>query len=111
MISCDQWPAGAALHRLQQKEMDDGGSSLERSALTNDGALSLDRLGWAQPVNTPLRSGMRLVLVGYSISLSHLAKAGKNKSKKTLASFFCRKNKNTRRQVLQNKGPNRAYSR
>jgi hypothetical protein len=45
----------------------DGSPSLERSALTMEHC-SLDRLGWAQPVNTPLRSGMRLVLVGYSIS-------------------------------------------
>ena len=56
------WPGGE----------NDGSPSLERSALTTE-HLSLDRLGWAQPVNTPLRSGMRLVLVGYSISLSHLA--------------------------------------
>jgi hypothetical protein len=48
-----------------------------------------------------------------SAILEHVApKAAKNKSKKkTSASFFCRKNKNTGRQVLQNKGPNRAYSR
>jgi hypothetical protein len=39
------------------------------------------------------------------------ARQAKTKAKKTLASFFCRKNKNTRRQVLQNKGPNRACSR
>jgi hypothetical protein len=44
-----------------------------------------------------------------STDLLFMSKAAKKKNQKTLASFFCRKNKNTGRQVLQNKGPNRAY--